>query len=233
MPSSGNVSAGSACSDVDLVEEQQIGNLCFRLKRGGLFCKDLTQEGDAPDTQISSFVQVLGLIRDVNSMGWGRVVSVKDADDKAHRLIIPASAFAGNGDEWRKMLLDAGVTGFAHNTQNRKQLSQYLQSYRTDKRVRSVDRVGWFGGAYVKADCTIGQPEEEVIFRNDEAEYQPWLSAGTLQDWIDNVSLPCAGNSRLVFSLSVAFAAPLLEMSGQENCCFHLWVALLREKVPH
>lgn len=45
---------------------------------------------------------------------------------------------------------------------------------------------------------------------------------GRLEQWKREVAARCAGNSRLVFAASSAFAGPLLGMSGMESGGFHL-----------
>lgn len=46
--------------------------------------------------------------------------------------------------------------------------------------------------------------------------------AGTLEGWRDQVAMPCAGNTRLVLSVSLAFAAPCLRLLGMEGGGIHL-----------
>src|SRR5262249_26218351 len=45
--------------------------------------------------------------------------------------------------------------------------------------------------------------------------------AGTLQNWQKHIGKLCAGNTRLVFAVSCAFAAPLLNLTDSESGGFH------------
>lgn len=49
-----------------------------------------------------------------------------------------------------------------------------------------------------------------------------WNSKGSLEEWQKNISQYCVDNSRLCFSVCVAFAAPLLHLLGEENGGFNL-----------
>ncbi|MBT1073955.1 DUF927 domain-containing protein [Geobacter grbiciae] len=61
--------------------------------------------------------------------------------------------------------------------------------------------------------------------------YQPGTSgsegkfavSGNLEHWKNHVAVYCPGNSRLIFSMSSAFAAPLLRPLGMEGGGFHLF----------
>ena len=46
--------------------------------------------------------------------------------------------------------------------------------------------------------------------------------SGTADEWRDSVAALAAGNTRLVFALSVAFAGTLAEIAGEDSGGFHL-----------
>jgi uncharacterized protein (DUF927 family) len=85
-----------------------------------------------------------------------------------------------------------------------------------------VDRLGWHGSVYVVPSETIGERTEQVVFQNIHAIEPAFSTAGTVEDWRDNVATMARGNSRMVFALSVAFAGPLLEPAGEDSGGFHL-----------
>jgi uncharacterized protein (DUF927 family) len=101
-------------------------------------------------------------------------------------------------------------------------LSSYLQVCPVDARARCVERLGWHGPIYVTPAEPIGQGDEIVVFQNAHALEPAFSVAGTAEDWRDSVAALAMGNTRLVFSLSVAFSGPLLDVAGEDSGGFHL-----------
>lgn len=63
---------------------------------------------------------------------------------------------------------------------------------------------------------------EMIILQTGGTTDSALREAGTLQGWKDNVARYAAGNSRLAFAISAAFAAPLLYPTASEGGGFHL-----------
>jgi putative DNA primase/helicase len=98
----------------------------------------------------------------------------------------------------------------------------YIQSARPEQNVCSVSRVGWHNDCFVLPDSTIGIEEEQVIFQSPGTAEHGHKIAGTLDSWRDAVARLCSGNSRLLFAVSCAFAAPLPSLVNLESGGFHL-----------
>ena len=62
---------------------------------------------------------------------------------------------------------------------------------------------------------------ERIIFQSDGVFDDPFQIEGTLEGWQNNVARYAAGNSRLAFALSAAFAGPLLYPTEGESGGFH------------
>ncbi|MEO5347130.1 MAG: DUF927 domain-containing protein, partial [Magnetococcus sp. YQC-9] len=135
--------------------------------------------------------------------------------------LAPATLLAGDGADLRGNLLSKGL-GLSTSRKARDLLADYLQRARPDAVARCVERVGWHGGAFVLPDRTIGENYERVLLQTGDAEQSGFEQSGTLEDWQREVAARCAGNSRLVFAVSAAFAAPLLDLAGAESGGFHL-----------
>ena len=86
--------------------------------------------------------------------------------------------------------------------------------------------LGWHAiGAhpvFVLPGATFGDVAERVVLQTGERDPSLFNQAGTLDEWRQHVSLRCVGNSRLVFALSCAFAAPLLGVAGEDGGGFNL-----------
>lgn len=64
--------------------------------------------------------------------------------------------------------------------------------------------------------------DERIILQTDGSFTYYLGKAGTLAEWQQEVARYAVGNSRLVLSISAAFAAPLLYPTGNESGGFHL-----------
>ena len=65
---------------------------------------------------------------------------------------------------------------------------------------------------FVLPDGYIGQSNDEWLFTDNRPDSNLFKKRGTLKDWRKHVAALCVGNSRLIFALSIAFAAPMLHL---------------------
>lgn len=171
---------------------------------------------------ICSPLEVAALTRDASGSEWGRLLVFRDRDGQEHRWAMPMAMLAGSGEELRAELLRQGLE-IATFAQRRARLAEYLAQAAPEAKARCVLRTGWHGGAFVLPARTWGeQPGEPVIFQGATADGVALGTAGTLEDWRDQVAAPCAGNSRMVLALSTAFAGPCLGLLDSEGGGFHL-----------
>lgn len=109
-------------------------------------------------------------------------------------------------------LSNAGCNLFT--AKSRDQLLNKLQARKPKPSSFTVaTRLGWNSGAYVLPSEIIGEPAQplEVLLAGlDRAMLAKYRRKGTLKDWQDNVAALCAGNSRLMFAVSLAFTGPIL-----------------------
>lgn len=187
----------------------------FELNERGLWL----HEPEKSPRWIAPPLEVVALVRDHANCGWGLLLAFDDRDWKRHRVIIPHAFLKGEGAEALALLLDRGFIP-AHKSESH--LIDYLKRANPEKRARVTDRTGWHeGGVFVLPDRSIGAAEEEVIFQSDAPGTNNFKTKGTLESWREHVAKPCAGNSRLVFAVSAAFASALLHPAGAEGGGFH------------
>jgi uncharacterized protein (DUF927 family) len=62
----------------------------------------------------------------------------------------------------------------------------------------------------------------DLLLQNVDRVGSKFQTKGTLTEWQDHVARFCVGNSRLMFAVSAAFAAPLLPISDEPGGGFHL-----------
>lgn len=175
---------------------------------------------DAPPLWICSKLEITALTRDAKYEAWGRLLEFDDLDGQHHAWALPMEMLKGDGAEYRGILLSMGLQ-MSTMTKARNLLTQYIQTAPVQTRARCVDRTGWHGRVFVMPERTLGETEERILFQSASAAPGTFKQRGKLADWQKHVATPCAGNSRLVFAISSAFAAPLLHLTGMESGGVH------------
>jgi uncharacterized protein (DUF927 family) len=198
----------------------------FELRDAGIYYRKPEKAkggGDAPPLWICSALRVAGTTRDDSGNDFGRLIEFRDPDGIERQAVIEAGEWQGSGEALRARLARMGLEISTH-TESRRLFLELLQRWRPAARARSTPRTGWTpdGTAFVTPARVIGEAAEPVILAADTAEPAAFATRGTLEDWRRNVAALCVGNSRLLFSVSVAFAAPLLKIAGAESGGFHL-----------
>lgn len=176
---------------------------------------------ESPPLWICSSLKITASTRDAKNESWGRLLEFDDPDGNPHAWAMPMEMLKGDGSEYRGMLLSMGLQ-VGGSVKAKNLLTQYIQTEKVDKRARCVDRTGWHGTVFVMPSKTIGEADERVLYQAATATAGTFKSRGSLTDWKNNISALCVGNSRLLFSVSTAFAAPLLHLTGMESGGVHL-----------
>lgn len=195
----------------------------FHVDEGGVWYHGFSQQGDPlPAQWICSEMHVTAQSRDAANGEWGYLLEFEDGDGNAKRWAMPASMLAGDGTQYRATLLSMGLR-IGAGTAAKNHLTVYIQTQQTDKRVRCTDRIGWHDDVYVLPDQTIGEGDELVMFQAAGGVVSQFKQRGTLDQWQQEVARHCQGNSRLLFCVSAAFAAPLLYLAHIPSGGFHIW----------
>ena len=203
------------------------GSGLFELKDGGVYfigretAKELAGQ-DKAARWICSPVSVVAATRDTKSAEWGRLLEWQDADGVRHQWAMPLELLQGDGVDVRKELARLGVR-IAPSRTARELLTSYIQVWPAKARARCVNRLGWHGAVYVVPGRSIGETEaERVVFQNAHGLEPAFSVAGTADSWRNSVARLAQGNSRVVFALSMAFAAPLADLVNEDSGGFHL-----------
>ena len=165
-------------------------------------------------------LKVTACTRTNESQEWGLLLEWKDADGVEHKFPMPLEWLAGEGREIREVLLRGGLR--INPLPRHNLISAYLQSQRPQERVIVTSQLGWHGQSYVLPDTSIPEGADRVLFQPPGRVEHRYHVRGALKDWREIIGQPCAGNSRLAFSVSCAFAAPLLRPLELEGGGFHL-----------
>ena len=194
----------------------------FHCNEKGVWYFGRNDEGNnMPPLWVCSRLEITASTRDAKNESWGRLLEFDDLDGTRHAWAMPMELLSGDGNEYRRMLLSMGLQ-IAASSKARNLLTQYIQTAQVEQRARCVERTGWHGNVFVMPDRTIGEDEERILFQSASATPGTFRQKGKLFTWQANVAALCAGNSRLVFAVSAAFAAPLLHITGMESGGVHL-----------
>lgn len=195
----------------------------FELLDDGIYFLEPTKEGSFRRRKICARLEVVALARNVNSGEWGIVVQFSDPDNNVKRLVIPFKSFNGDASDAIGRLLTEGLTIAPKSKQ---QVTEYLQTQNPEKRARTTNRTGWHGIdddlVFVLTDGCIGQSNDEWLFSDNRPDSNLFKKRGTLVQWREKVAVLCVGNSRLIFAVSLAFAAPMLHLIRIESGGFHV-----------
>jgi putative DNA primase/helicase len=194
----------------------------FTVNAEGVWYTDYDPDGHSKSpVWVCSCLAVPALTRDADGQGWGYLLEFNDPAGNARQWAMPARMLAGDGTEFRSILLGLGLR-VASRTQARALLTQYIQSRQPTEHARCTDRVGWHGGSFVLPRETIGESGERIVFQTDGTVENTFRERGTIEQWRERVAKFCVGNSRLVFAVSCAFAGPVIRPAGIDSGGFHL-----------
>ncbi len=202
----------------------------FTIQSDGIYYR--SKSGDKL-VRLCSPLQVVALSRNPSGTGWGKLVAIKDPDGRHHRVMLPATLFAGDGTDLRSRLLDVGLN-LPGDTAARAAFSTLLRDWLPPDRLTTSERLGWTDDTcttFILGDGRV-LGEKTVVFQEAHStgvskEIRP---AGTLEDWKNAVGKPCIGNPVLILGVSLAFAGPLLELLEIEGGGIHLRGASSRGK---
>lgn len=194
----------------------------FEVLPNGIFYIAKDQHDNERSHFISSPILVIAKTRDGTGNAWGRLLQWHDDEGRLHQWAMPMNLLKGDGSDIRGELFDQGVM-ISPEKKSRDLLSVYLGSYPIDKFALCVDRLGWHGLRYVMPQQTYGEQNEQLtVFQQTSSVATCFYQIGTLAEWQQHISAPSADHSRLVFSISVAFAGQLLEPLNEQSGGFHI-----------
>jgi putative DNA primase/helicase len=191
---------------VDLGQAQQA-----RLTAEGLFLLKPSATGSLVPIQVTLPFEIIAEIRDFKNQNRGLRLRWKDSEDYTHNHMVFRQDLIGDGAEVFRQLASKGfqlINGTSKT--HRSTLQAFLLSARSPVKARVVDKVGFHGSTFCLPEHSFGADlmDEQVYFLS-EREHK-YRCSGTLSEWQDQIAAHAKGNSRLIFSLALAFAPPLL-----------------------
>lgn len=208
----------------DKVTHEPNSNNRYILKDEAVYFCGVDSKGNSLNpAYVCGYLVVQGRTHNKDGSGWGYLLEFHNHDKRLIKYVMPSEYLYGDGAKLAALLADMGLD-IDVKTATRQRLKEYISMLAKEahERVIVADAIGWFDDVFVLPLETIGEGKKAVI-------YDPLLStgnnfnvSGSVTDWQSNVAAYCVGNSRLVFSVSCAFAGLLLKHSFMEPGGFNI-----------
>lgn len=112
-------------------------------------------------------------------------------------------------------MVDHGLE-LAAGKHTKERLLNLLRAWKPDQRLRTVNRMGWVEDshkAFVAGSTLIGT-DDVLPLAPQTGIGAGIVSAGSVNDWKQNVGAKCRGNPLMILAVSLAFSGPLLAPLG-------------------
>jgi putative DNA primase/helicase len=187
---------------------------------------------DACEVWLCGPFEIPGRIRDTHGGQWARLLRWKDEDGREHNAPVNDADLHGVAGALAAKLAQGGLR-IATGRGNRERLIAYLNGAIVRTRITIVDRTGWHEvrgrSVFVLPASSAGAPAGETVILKGGVT-AAYGSKGTLHNWCENVGKRAGTHARAVLALSVAFAGPLLQLTGQDGFGVNLYGSSSRGK---
>lgn len=199
----------------------------FDLKAEGVFHINSREHA----THISGPIWEVAKTHDHERNVWGMQLRWIDPNGGIREYAFPRTLLHDSGQGL--LVSHLAASGLFILPGQERALKQYLSSFKTSSRVRSVVQTGWVnkadkGLAFVLPDQVIGSADDESIaFQPEEncPSVQSFTCSGDIKQWQQHIGLYLQGNPYLTFNVCAALAGPLLKLLNMDSCGFHLYGA--------
>ena len=206
---------------VEPVFEHENGVFEYVQKTNGteLYFNTYKDDGDLKRAiWVCSKIEVLARSRDTNGKSWGILLEWLDYDGKIHKCAMPAESLR-DSSEYQKQLLNEGLR---LNNDALKKLDAFFINHPTDKRVRCVNKVGWYHDSYILPERTFGKDKDSIVYQPEHHAENVYTQKGTLEQWRSELCKPLVEQTRIAFAVSVGFSGQLLDLLGHKGAIFHI-----------
>jgi putative DNA primase/helicase len=203
----------------------------FKVSDRGVFVRKFDDNGHPVwDKICTTRIDLAALTRDVREENWGTYIILTNRDGGKKKLAVPhALTAADKVAEIAGLLASLGV-GIVPSRPARQLLVHFL-TLEVSGRITAVPQIGWHcsGGTwlFVLPDDTIvpaGFDGPRPVLQTASLHVQHGLDVrGSVEQWIEQVARPLAGNSNVHLCVGTMFAGPLLKFAHEPPGLFHVW----------
>jgi len=209
---------------IDAAKGEPYGS--YIVRHNGVYQQKTGDNDEIEESYLCTRLNPKGIARTADSNQFSLVLELTDLDGKVKIWTLPQEdIYRSGGDEARVQFVSMGGA-FGPGTRERVAFVDFMKSICRHSsnlpRIILAERAGWLFKndqyAYVQPDHTIGRiGKEDIVLPNPGDGAPDHAISGTLEEWQHQISAYCAGNTRLVFAVSLALAAPLLHPTGGEG----------------
>ena len=203
----------------------------FKVSDRGVFARKLDDNGHPIwDKICTTRIDLEALTRDAREENWGTYIILANLDGGKKKLAVPrALIHADKVADVAGRLASLGV-GIIPSRQARQLLVQFL-TLDVKGRITAVPQIGWHCSGvtwlFVLPDDTIvpaGFDGPRPVLQTASLHVQHGLDTrGSVEQWIEQIARPLAGNSNVHLCVGTMFAGPLLKFAHEPPGLFHLW----------
>jgi putative DNA primase/helicase len=203
----------------------------FKVSDGGVFARKIDDNGHFDWEQIcTTRIDLEALTRDARAENWGTYIVITNRDGGKKKLAVPYSLIgADKVAEIASLLASLGV-GIVPSKKARQLLVQFL-TVEVSGRITAVPQIGWHNSAgswvFVLPENTIAPATfkgPKPVLQTESLHVQHGIEVcGTVEEWVDQIARPMAGNSNVYLCVGTMFAGPLLKFAHEPPGFFHLW----------
>ena len=206
-------------------------SLDFKVSDHGVFARKLDDHGHPFwDKICTTRIDLEALTRDERGENWGTYIIITNRDGQKKKRAVPlALVHADKVADIAGLLASLGV-GIIPTRQARQLLVQFL-TLDVKRRITAVPQIGWHCSSatwlFVLPDDTIvptGFDGPRPVLQTASLHVQHGLDVrGSVEQWIEQIARPLAGNSNVHLCVGTMFAGPLLKFAHEPPGLFHLW----------
>lgn len=180
-------------------------------------------ENDAVEpTFICSPIRVDAAFADQNGRGWGKLISLKAANDTWHEVPVTNAELQSRPNDVVAALLDRGLE-LAADRKSKDRLLTLLRRWKPTEHLQTVKHAGWTDdgyGAFVIGEKVVGDAKVLPLLASP-GRLSGFSCDGSLNDWKAHVGMRCRDNPLMILAVSLAFSGPLLAPLGLSGGGLH------------
>ena len=206
-------------------------SLDFKVSDRGVFVRKFDDHGHPFwDRICTTRIDLEALTRDGRGDNWGTYIVITNRDGGKRKLAVPHALIAADKVADIASLLASIGVGIVPTRAARQLLVQFL-TLEVSGRITAVPQIGWHCSSdtwqFVLPDDTIvpaGFAGPRPVLQTASLHVQHGLDVGgSVEQWIEQIARPMAGNSNVHLCVGTMFAGPLLKFAHEAPGFFHLW----------
>jgi uncharacterized protein (DUF927 family) len=186
----------------------------FVLGKEKVFYRTKDKQGDEVLVPVCSPLTVSALVDDLEHDEHYIEITFTTVHGQERKLVIRRGRIASDLNGLIDEMMNLGFPGVCPGDASKSRFAELLIESKPSTMKKCVSKSGWHGETYVtQAGSVVG--DLQVVLTGSPKPMRS--SAGTLEEWQEHVAKYAPGNSRLAFSISAAFAAPMMRSVDAES----------------